>query len=75
MSTVILTPAYGRDYKNKAQVTNDWKDGKDFIIRNITDPYEGKPCSIRDTKFLKDAGYTHAQIRYARLTKLIMVKL
>lgn len=26
-----LTPAYGRDYKTKAEVTAAWTDGKDFI--------------------------------------------
>jgi len=75
MSTVILIPAYGRDYKNIAQVINDWKDGKDFVISNITDRYDGWFCSIGDTKFLKDDGYIYAQIRYACLTKLIIVKL
>lgn len=25
-----LTPAYGRDYKTKAEVVQAWEDGKDF---------------------------------------------
>jgi hypothetical protein len=25
-----LTPAYGRDYKTKAEVIKAWEDGKDF---------------------------------------------
>ena len=29
---ITLTPAYGRDYKSKAAVLEDWNAGKDFII-------------------------------------------
>ena len=46
MTTVI--PAYGRDYKSAAAAKKDWQDGKDFIIADLFDPYDGKPCSIRD---------------------------
>jgi hypothetical protein len=28
---LTLTPAYGRDYKSKKAVVQDWEDGKDFI--------------------------------------------
>ena len=38
-----LIPAYGRDYKNVAQVLGDWKTGKDFQCA-VTGSY----CSIRD---------------------------
>lgn len=31
MKTITLTPAYGRDYKSKAAVLDDWEDNKDFI--------------------------------------------
>jgi hypothetical protein len=28
---ISVTPAYGRDYKNKAQAQKDWDDDKDFV--------------------------------------------
>ena len=46
MTTVI--PAYGRDYKSAAAAKKDWQDGKDFIIADLSNRYDGKPCSIRD---------------------------
>ena len=46
MTTVI--PAYGRDYKSAKAAKQDWIDGKDFIICDMSHPYDGKPCSIRD---------------------------
>ena len=46
MTTVI--PAYGRDYKSAAAAKQDWQDGKDFIIADLSNRYDGKPCSIRD---------------------------
>ena len=60
MTTVI--PAYGRDYKSAAAAKQDWKDGKDFIIADLSNPYDGKPCSIRDG--LK------VPIRYNKLQKI-----
>ncbi len=60
MITVI--PAYGRDYKNAKSAKQDWKDGKDFIIADLSNPYDGKPCSIRDG--LK------VTIRYNKLQKV-----
>ena len=46
MITVI--PAYGRDYRSAKAAKQDWIAGKDFIICDMSNPYDGKPCSIRD---------------------------
>jgi hypothetical protein len=46
--TTILSPAFGRDYKKKADVLADFEAQKDFIIQNIDNPYHGKPCSCSD---------------------------
>jgi len=32
---MILTPAYGRDYKNRDEVLADWEAGKDFIVADL----------------------------------------
>ena len=72
MKTIVLSPAYGRDYKSKKAVEEDFKTDKDFVIRNITDPYCGKPCNRSQ---LLETDYTHAEIRYSRLMKLTIVPL
>ena len=48
MSIVTVTPAYGRDYKTAKAAKADWKAGKDFILQAFGNPYDGKPCSVRD---------------------------
>jgi hypothetical protein len=70
MKKVTVTPAFGRDYKSKAAVKADWDADKDFIIASFIDPWCGKPANKSD---LIGAGYTHVELRYAKLTKLIMV--
>lgn len=46
----ILTPAYGRRYSSQTSLIKDWLEGKDFIFNDISSPYDGKYCSIRDFK-------------------------
>jgi len=60
---MLVVPAYGRDYKSAKSAKADWKAGKDFIINDFFSPYDGKPCSIRDTK-------DQVMIRYDRLRKV-----
>ena len=50
MTTV--TPAYGRDPKTSRAALDSWESGEDWIIADITNPWNGKPCSIRDTAAL-----------------------
>lgn len=69
---MTLTPAYGRDYRSQKQVLADWNSDKDFIINDLSDPYDGKPCNKTD---LKRAGKTFVQIRYNNLTKVLGVKI
>jgi hypothetical protein len=64
-----LTPAYGRDYKNKQTLQDDINKNKDFILNDISSPHHGRYCSPSDFK-----GQTIA-FRYQKLTKVIMVKL
>lgn len=42
---MTLTPAYGRDYKSKAEVIADFVSGKDFEANS---PFSSGKCSIRD---------------------------
>lgn len=45
---ITVVPAYGRDYKSKAAIMADWKEGKDFQIATFG-PDDGRYCSSRDT--------------------------
>ena len=61
----MIIPAYGRDYKSAKAVKADYQAGKDFIISDISHPYDMKPVSIRD---LKQEPYV--MIRYDKLRKV-----
>ena len=67
-----LVPAYGRDYKNVKTLKQDFFDGKDFIISDVTHRYYGKPASIQE---LKADKYKHVQIRYSKLAKVAVFEL
>lgn len=45
---MTLLPAYGRTYKNAAAIQADWDAGKDFIISDMSSPYDGKPVNKQD---------------------------
>lgn len=42
---IILTPAYGRDYKSKKAVLDDWNSDKDFILNDMSSRWDGKPIN------------------------------
>lgn len=71
MKSTTLIPAYGRDYKSIKEVKADWNSGKDFIIADLFDPYDGKYINIADAK---GNGIGRVGIRYARLTKQVFIK-
>lgn len=58
-----ISPAYGRDYKSKAAVIDDFKSGKDFIIHPYNAP--NTYCSIRDF-----APNVIVNIRYNKLQRV-----
>lgn len=43
-----IVPAYGRDYHTAIETLAAWKSGSDFLIQDISSPYDGKYCSCRD---------------------------
>ena len=63
----IVSPAYGRDYKNEILARRDWIAGKDFV--NETIGVCGHYCSIRD--FGPD---DLVEIRFNRKRELTMVR-
>ena len=70
---MTLTPAYGRDYKSKKAVLQDWNDGKDFIIADMFNPYDGKPINKRDAE--REGIEQQVMIRYKNLTQIAAIKL
>lgn len=58
-----LTPAYGRDYKSKAGILADWNAGKDFILNDMSSPWDGKPFNKQSAE---DVGAVEVQLRFKR---------
>lgn len=72
MPYMELGPAYGRDYKNQAQVKADWEADKDFTV------YEGGPYGVKtnraDIKRMIERGEDlKITIRYDRQLKTMAV--
>ena len=63
---VSISPIYGRDYKSKAQVREALMNNLDFIVRDISCPWNGKWCNLKDLK----ADYKFIKIRYQKLQKI-----
>jgi hypothetical protein len=61
---MTLTPAYGRDYKNRAQIITDLNSGVDFVMNDYN---ASGYCSVRD---LPDGQH---QVRDRSLRKLWVV--
>jgi hypothetical protein len=69
--TIGVIPAYGNDYKSKAEVWLGLENQHDFRIADISNPYDGKYCSLRE---LKKAGYDTIQVRFNKLRNLAFFK-
>ena len=72
MSHIVVTPAYGRDYTSSEAASAAWAAGKDFILRDPRSPWDGKPINNEDAE---NAGITEVNIRFARGTKVTVVRL
>lgn len=69
MSYVTCEPAYGRDYKSKKAVLEDWNAGKDFRINCFAHPKDGSYVNKHDAA----PGETY-NIRYDQQRKVLPVK-
>lgn len=67
---MTIVPANGRDYTSKAKMLADFKDGKDFIVQDISSPYDGKNVNIAD---LRREGIKQVNVRYKKLTAIAVV--
>ena len=66
---LVVSGAYGRDYKSVAAVKSDWAANKDFVIRSFG-PDSGRYINKTDA----DAGNVTVNVRYARDTKVTVIK-
>lgn len=69
---MTISPAYGRDYKNKKSVEIDFNDNKDFIIRGID--FNGQFNNGRYINKEQIPKGTYVQIRYKKDQSIIVVK-
>ena len=69
---MILSPAYGRDYKNRNAVIRSFIANKDFIIENFDHPYSGKPVNRSQ---LVEAGESKVQFRYNNLKSTFVLSI
>lgn len=67
---VILTPAYGRDYKSADAAREAFLACKDWILNDPSSRWDGKPCSKNDFQ----AGQT-IRLRYNKLRSVIRIEL
>ncbi len=63
---MTLTPAYGRDYKSKAEVLKAWDEGKDFVIADMFHPDSGRFCNKQDVQ-------ESVNIRYKGLRQVCVI--
>lgn len=61
-----VTPAYGRDYKNRAEALAAWVKGDDFI--NATQHITGGGT------YMSERDCDHAKIRHDQLQKAFVVR-
>lgn len=65
---LVISPAYGRDYKSRAAAEKDFKEGKDFKMESVSSGGSGSYCSIRDFK-----PGVKVSIRYKRMTRVTII--
>ena len=68
---MILTPAYGRDYKSKQAVLDDFNADKDFIFNQLGSPWDGKPINRPQ---VLETGTPSITFRYNKLRKSFIHK-
>ena len=66
-----VSPAYGRDYKSKKAVIEDWNAEKDFVDQSYDAARPGAKINVSDVLL---AGGGTVNIRYDRMRKVCVVK-
>ena len=74
MKHLVVTPAYSRDYKTKAEAVDAWRSGKDFGVQGLSG-YAGSYVGRGEASTLKQDGYSGVMIRFGDMRKLVIVNL
>lgn len=75
MKSISLLPAYGRDFTTAKAALAAFHADKDFILVDMTSPWNGKPCNKRDLKRTYTSEELFIEIRYKQLRSIAVVKL
>ena len=70
--SIVLSPAFGRDFKSKKAVLEAFDADKDFIIESFDNPFCGKPVNKSQ---LIEAGEFSVMIRFSNMRKVVPVNL
>lgn len=71
MKKLSLVPAYGRDYKSKKEIEGSLVGGLDFLIADVGSPDNGRYINLPQ---IKEAGFTHLNVRYSKLRKIAVIE-
>lgn len=71
MKKITLVPAYGRDYKSKKEIEGSLIGDLDFQISDMSSPDDGRYINLPQ---IKEAGFTHLNVRYAKLRKVAVIE-
>lgn len=72
MRIITLIPNRGRDYGDAHAVRTDLDAGRDFIVFDLTSPWNGKPCNIDD---LRRINVGVVRVRYSALREVCHIPL
>ena len=68
---MTLLPAYGRDYKSKKEIEADFAADKDFVVADISSPWDGK--YVNRTQ-LVESGQKQVNVRYKQQRSVAVIK-
>lgn len=66
---MVVSPAYGREYKKKADILADWNEGKDFKMESFL--HGGGYINKADAE---EAKIDNIEFRYKRLTMVAIFR-
>jgi hypothetical protein len=72
---LILSGAYGRDYKSKKALLADFHADKDFIIRNCIGDWASESGRYINKPQVLQEGIARVQFRFSRDTKQAVIEM
>jgi hypothetical protein len=67
---ITITPAYGRDYRSKKAAQADLDAGRDFILCDLTSPWDGRPINRPQ---LAEQGARQVNVRFGKGRKVAVL--